>query len=265
MNAPMITPPATQPSGNMNDCDRLSALISRFEMTVTPAPGGDGNLAILGCPKTGEPRMAVFSPRGEANCCNGDPLLVSAHASWGGDANPLLTALPAKICIDATGDTEMTLLLRLFKAEAEGKRCGAKPVLNRLGEVLIIKILRREISKGATAPGLVAGLADPRLARVIVAMHEDPGRAWRNDDLAIEAGLSLSRFAETFLQTVGETPQSYLRRWRMTLARQDIQRGERVQTVARRYGYGSPEALSRAFSRQFDINPLALRREAAHA
>ncbi len=51
----------------------------------------------------------------------------------------------------------------------------------------------------------------------------------------------------------------------MTLARQDIQRGERVQAVARRYGYGSPEALSRAFSRQFDINPLALRREAAHA
>ena len=56
----------------------------------------------------------------------------------------------------------------------------------------------------------------------------------------------------------------HLRRWRMTLARQDIQRGDRVQTVARRYGYGSPEALSRAFSRQFDINPLALRREAAH-
>ena len=59
-----------------------------------------------------------------------------------GDANPLLTALPAKICFDATGDEEMTLLLRLFKAEVEAKRCGAQPVLNRLGEVLVIKILR---------------------------------------------------------------------------------------------------------------------------
>jgi len=257
MNKPMKHP--------MNDCDRLSALISRFEMSVIPAPDGDGNLAILGCPATGEPTMAVFSPRGQADCCNGEPLLVSAHATWGGDANPLLTALPAKICFDATGDEEMTLLLRLFKAEAEAQRCGARPVLNRLGEVLVIKLLRVEISKGATAPGLVAGLADPRLARAIVAMHDDPGRAWRNDDLAAEAGLSLSRFAETFLEVVGETPQSYLRRWRMTLAHQDIQRGERVQTVAGRYGYGSPEALSRAFSRQFDINPLALRREATHA
>jgi len=248
----------------MSDCDRLEALIARFEMTVTPAPQGDGNLAILGCPETGEPKVAVFAPGAEATCCSGEPLLVSARASWGGDANPLLTALPAKICYDATADAETTQLLRVFKAEAEAQHCGYRPILSRLGEVLVIKLLRQEINRGATQPGLVAGLADPRLARAIVAMHEDPGRAWRNEDLAAEAGLSLSRFAETFLKTVGETPQSYLRRWRMTLARQDIEKGERVQTVARRYGYGSPEALSRAFARQFDTNPLSLRREAAY-
>lgn len=247
----------------MGDCDRLEALLSRFEMRVTPAPMGDGNLAILGCPQTGEPTTAVFAPRAEARCCNGEPLLVSAHAQWGGEGNPLLSALPARICYDVGGDEEMTLLLRLFKAEAEGRHCGVRPVLSRLGEVLVIKLLRSEIERGATEPGLVAGLAEPRLAQAIVAIHEDPGRSWRNDDLAAVAGMSLSRFAEGFLNVVGETPQSYLRRWRMTLARQDIERGERVQTVARRYGYGSPEALSRAFSRQFDKNPLALRREAA--
>ncbi|MDH3666855.1 MAG: AraC family transcriptional regulator [Paracoccaceae bacterium] len=249
----------------MGNCDRLEALLSRFEMRVTPAPAGDGNLAILGCPETGEPTTAVFAPRAEARCCNGEPLLVSAHAQWGGEGNPLLSALPAQICYDVGDDDEMTLLLRLFKAEAEGRHCGVRPVLSRLGEVLVIKLLRGEIERGATEPGLVAGLADPRLAQAIVAIHESPGRAWRNDDLAAVAGMSLSRFAESFLNVVGETPQSYLRRWRMTLARQDIERGERVQTVARRYGYGSPEALSRAFSRQFAKNPLALRREAALA
>jgi AraC-like DNA-binding protein len=234
----------------MTDCDRLEALISRFAMRVTPAPAGDGNLAILGCPATGQPRIAVFAPRAEARCsCEGDRLLISAHASWGGPANPLLRALPDKICYDAT----------------EGRHCGVRPVLSRLGEVLVIKLLRGEIDRGATRPGLVAGLADRRLARAIVAMHEAPGRSWRNEDLAAEAGLSLSRFAETFLATVGETPQTYLRRWRMTLAHQDIERGERVQTVARRYGYASTEALSRAFSREFEINPLALRRRAMPA
>jgi len=249
----------------MLDCDRLEALISRFEMTVTPAPEGDGNLAILGCPRTGEPTRAVFAPRADARCCNNEPPLVSAHARWGGDANPLLTALPAKICYDATSDTEMIHLLRVFRAEVETEYCGYRSILNRLCEVLVIKLLRMEVSLGATQPGLVAGLADSRLARAIVAMHEEPGRPWRNEDLAAAAGLSLSRFAETFLKIVGETPQSYLRRWRMTLARQDIEKGERVQIVARRYGYGSPEALSRAFARQFEVNPLALRREAVNA
>ena len=250
----------------MGDCDRLDALLNRFEMRVSPAPDGDGNLAILGCPETGEPTSAVFAPHAEARCaCNGEPLLISAHATWGGEGNPLLCALPQKVCYDVGDDREMTLLLRLFKAEAEGQSCGVRPVLSRLGEVLIIKLLRNQIARGATQPGLVAGLADGRLAHAIVAIHEDPGRTWRNDDLAALAGMSLSRFAETFLQVVGETPQNYLRRWRMTLARQDIEKGERVQTVARRYGYGSPEALSRAFARQFEKNPLALRREAAVA
>jgi len=208
----------------MTDCDRLNALLSRFEMTVTPAPDGDGNLAILGCPKTGEPKRAVFAPRADARCCEGERLLASAHASWGGAANPLVSALPDKICFEIAECSEMSLLLKLFKSELEGQHCGVKPILN-----------------------------------------EDPGRAWRNEDLAAEAGLSLSRFSETFLQTVGETPQSYLRRWRMTLAHQDIAKGDRVQAVARRYGYSSPEALSRAFARQFEVNPLALRRETVPA
>jgi len=249
----------------MTDCDRLEALLSRFEMAVTPAPDGNGNLAIMGCPATGEPRRVVFAPRADARCCEDAPLLASAHASWGGAANPLVSALPDKICLDVTEDGEMSLLLRLFKAELDAQHCGVRPILNRLAEVLVIRLLRTEISRGATEPGLVAGLADRRLARAIVAMHDNPGRAWRNEDLAAEAGLSLSRFAETFLKTVGETPQSYLRRWRMTLAHQDIAKGDRVQAVARRYGYASPEALSRAFARQFEVNPLALRREAVNA
>ena len=52
---------------------------------------------------------------------------------------------------------------------------------------------------------------------------------------------------------------SYLRRWRMVLARQDVERGERVQTVAARYGYASSEALGRAFKRLHGGTPTAFR------
>ena len=75
--------------------------------------------------------------------------------------------------------------------------------------------------------------------------------------------MSLSRFADVFRTTLGETPQAYLRRWRMTLARQDIEKGERIAAVARRYGYASAEALSHAFQRQHGNKPTAYRRNHA--
>jgi AraC-like DNA-binding protein len=120
-------------------------------------------------------------------------------------------------------------------------------------------LLRDQISQGTTEVGLLAGLADPRLSRTIVAMHDFPGRVWSNADLAQEAGLSLSRFSELFAQIVGETPMGYLRRWRLILAHQDITRGDRVDAVARRYAYTSPESFTRAFRKAHGVAPTALR------
>ena len=58
-------------------------------------------------------------------------------------------------------------------------------------------------------------------------------------------------------------PLAYLRNWRLILARQDIEGGARIQSVARRYGYGSPEALSRAISQAYGTSPLQLRKAGA--
>jgi len=246
-------------------CDRLSALIDRFQISVTPMSGPCANLLILEDLLTAAPRRVLLSPHGPVNprSVEDETVTLSAMVAWGGAANPLFASLPAEIDIDLTSDAETTTLISLFRAEAWAQRCGVETVLDRLGEILIIRLLRVQISRGTTEPGLLAGLAEPRIARAIVAIHEGPGRSWRSEDLAEIAGLSLSRFAELFAASVGETPMAYLRRWRMVLARQDLARGERVQTVARRYGYGSGEALSRAFRRSFGTSPIALRRKAA--
>ena len=75
------------------------------------------------------------------------------------------------------------MLARLLKTEAEAQRCGVSGVLNRLGEVLMIRILRQQLERGATAPGLLNGLADSRLSRAIVSMHETPGKIGRMETL----------------------------------------------------------------------------------
>ena len=63
------------------------------------------------------------------------------------------------------------------------------------------------------------------------------------------------RFSELFPARVGLSPQNYLRKWRLTLARRDVQAGHQVQSVARKLGYSSGEALTRAFKREFGAAP----------
>ncbi len=245
--------------------DRLSALIARFALQVAPAARQDANLLVLEKRGCGRPCRVVLSTKGPIDLEPGPEEVVTfrARAAWGGSANPLFSALPDLVELEIREDRETGLLVQLLRAEGEAQRCGSGAVLDRLGEVLMVRLLRTQIERGGASSGLLGGLADPRLSRAIVALHEDPGRAWRGEDLAAVAGLSLSRFAELFADVVGVSPMTYLRHWRMTLARQDIERGERVQTVARRYGYGSGEALNRSFRRHFGETPMRLRKLAA--
>jgi len=186
-------------------------------------------------------------------------VLFAADVDWGGASNPLLAALPEKLRYDLSADREAASLVALMHSELAAARCGSGSVINRLGEVMVVRLLRAQIEAGSTEPGLLSGLSDARLSRAIVAIHGNPGRNWRNDDLAEVAGLSLSRFAETFASVVGETPAAYLRRWRLLVARQDLQNGDRVDAVARRYGYQSAEGFARAFRQHYGQNPLAMR------
>ncbi|KIC07877.1 cupin [Leisingera sp. ANG-M1] len=242
--------------------DRLTTLMDRFQLAVRAAGPGEANLIAL-ADAAGEPFRILYFTRGPLPRLAAEALMWAARVEWSGQSNPFLAALPEIVDYEVTGNAEAQGLVRLMQEEAEGQHCGAQSVINRLGEVLMVRLLRNQIQKGATEPGLLAGLADPRLSRAIVAMHDHPGRLWTNADLAQEAGLSLSRFSELFGAEVGETPIGYLRRWRLILAHQDLMRGDRVEAVARRYAYGSPEGFTRAFRKAYGVAPVSLRTVAA--
>lgn len=206
---------------------------------------------------------ALFRTRGTGIDCEGAQILFGARVEWSGEINPLLTALPDTVDFVLSGDSDNASLVRLMQSEIERRRCGAEAVLRRLGEVLVVRMMRSQIETGARQPGLLAGLSDPRLSRAIVAIHDRPGRARRNAELAQVAGMSLSRFAETFLAEVGEPPGAYLRRWRLTLAWQDVVKGLRVDTVSGRYGFSSPEGFTRAFKKHYGKTPMEMRQASA--
>jgi AraC-like DNA-binding protein len=233
--------------------------MERFEMDIEPAAPEEANLLVLG-DEDGQPCHVVLRGQPQRRCDN--RVVFAARVGWGGAANPLMQALPAAVDMPLQDSPEVVGLIAFLQAEIAGKHCGGPTVQRRLGEVLMVRILRHQISCGSAEPGVLAGLSDLRLARALVAIHDRPGQGWNNSDLAQEAGLSLSRFSELFAAAVGMTPMAYLRHWRLTVAHQDLARGDRVEQVARRYGYGSGEGFSRAFRARFGVNPVAVRHPA---
>jgi len=238
--------------------DRLSTLLNHINLNVRLAPPHAASLSVLGT-ENDQPTKVIFRTSISTKIISSGQILFAAIVDWGGVSNPLIAALPPLVELDLTTDQESLDLIRLMQSEITAQRCGADPVVSRLGEILIVRMLRAQIEMGSTRPGLLAGLSEPRLSRALVAIHDQPKRNWRNEDLATIAGLSLSRFSELFLAQVGEPPAAYLRRWRLTLAKQDIIKGDRVDAVARRFGYESSEGFSRAFKKLFSENPISLR------
>ncbi|WP_449394493.1 helix-turn-helix domain-containing protein [Devosia riboflavina] len=68
-----------------------------------------------------------------------------------------------------------------------------------------------------------------------------------------------SSFAERFTSLIGAAPLHYQTRWRLLLANEMLQGGRtRVSDVARRIGYESDAAFSRAFKAQFGVSPVSV-------
>lgn len=173
----------------------------------------------------GEPTHIGFSDTANRLVANGkEHLLLELAAEFSSDVSPWSDVFlkPVKLPI---ADDEMCALTRLILVEAHACRCGSEMVLSRLTEVLFVKCTRTQIELGVGQHGFLAGLADSRFSLALVAIHEQTGWGWRNDELALVAGLSISRFAWVFDERLGQSPQAYLRRWRMRLAHQDIGNG----------------------------------------
>ena len=199
------------------------------------------------------PRPAAY--RLEADERDG-PDVVCASIDFGvSDENPLVRGLPALLQVPLARIPGLDLTQQLLFDEASRQRCGHDAAVDRLTEVLVIQLLRYAIEQQLVDGGLLAGLAEPRLAKALNALHADPARAWTLESMAEAAGMSRARFAAVFCKTVGVTPGDYLTSWRLGLARSLLRRGRSVKHVASDVGYGSASSFARAFSNGVGMAP----------
>jgi len=280
MNTPMLPP-----------VDRLSALLDRFRVraslfhtgalcgiqTFEAQPGRgflhvlrQGEMEVRHLPGAAGPqRMALteptllFYPRAMHHEFINPPVAGSDFTCAaldfdGGERNPLVQSLPPVLRVPLNAVEGLRPALDLLFAEADNVRCGSRLLADRLFEVVLIQLLRWILDHPAQAgvsSGLVMGLADPKLARALVALHQAPRDDWPLEKMAAIAGMSRSAFAAAFKEATGTTPAAYLTDWRLSLAASMMRSGRPVKLIADELGFASASSLSKAFRQRMGASP----------
>lgn len=242
--------------------------LSQGDFLLVPANFGFETTALApDGPRDHDPRAVSFLPgevrHGRAAGPADVRLLIGGFAFGFADAAVLVSLLPGLIHVPA-GD-RLSSVVHLISDEARNTRPGRDFVLARLLEVMMIEALRSTAVAGDDAPpGLLRGLADPRLAPALRLIHETPAQAWTVADLARDCALSRTAFFRRFTAAVGVAPMQYLLSWRMALARSLLRRGnDSIAAIAARTGYGSASAFTAAFTRHTGMPPARFARETA--
>lgn len=264
--------------------DRLSTLLTHFGVSAGTFHSGDfcgvtsfdgeqatGHLHLLQAGELtlkladervlqlNEPTL-IFFPRPYrhrlfASEASGTQLVCASLEFDGGAGNALAAALPEYLVLKLDSIPTLAGTLDWLFSEAFGGICGREAMMDRLFELLVIQLLRHILTSRDQTPGMMAGLADPRLARPLSLMHDAPGKAWTVAELSAAANMSRASFADYFRSVVGQTPVDYLVSWRISLAQKRLREGRSIALIADEVGYESPSALARAFRRKTGSSP----------
>jgi len=177
---------------------------------------------------------------------------------------PFRQALPTCIIVNAAGSGNwLAGIVAQIVAEVDAPQDGGKAILERLTELALVEVLRRQLlSEPHGTTWWLAAIRDPMLGRCLGLLHGSPAERWTLDRLAREAGASRSVIAARFAARLGTTPITYLRDWRLLLARERLTGGDApIAELAIEAGYASEAAFTRAFTRANGCPPAAYRKQ----
>lgn len=211
----------------------------------------------------------VIFPRGDAHRLSAigereeDPASVISGAFRlnGTTQHPLSTALPSCMVVRAArGGTPFRQLSAIMVDVVRAGCDGRQLLLNKLADALFTLAICDYACDAGKRHGLFASLADPRMARVLLAVHENPGQSWTMRSMASTACMSRSAFAERFTHLMKVPPIQYVTQWRVSLAQKLLRDGQQsVADIAQQLGYSSEATFRRLFKRVSGMRPGTIR------
>ena len=126
-------------------------------------------------------------------------------------------------------------------------------------QCLIIMLRQQLAASDFTSPILLA-LQNPKLARAVLAVLEQPGAHYSVEGLAALAGMGRTSFAEGFAAAFGQGPMEFVQRVRLRIASRLLSGTDLpVKVIAATVGYASRSAFSKAFEVEFGTAPSQFR------
>jgi AraC-like DNA-binding protein len=226
-------------------------LVMRGPLTLVDTDGTSKVLdepSIIFMPRPTKHRLLVDERHGAHVIC--------ANVNFGTEGhNPITASLPRLLCLPLSQLPGSEALLTLMLQEAFSAHEGRSASLDRLCELILIQLIRHGMSQGLISHGVLAGLGDEQLALVLKSIQAHPAQPWSLEDMARQAGMSRTAFAERFKSVVGDTPSAFLTGLRITLAQQHLRQGRPLKFVAQEVGYSGTNAFTKAFTRIAGMSP----------
>lgn len=183
--------------------------------------------------------------------------------------NPLFEALPPllKLSTKHRGESahpSIKTLINLLLSEIAYPSYAHEYIVGRYLELLCAHSIGAyiESNRATGSNGWLYAIKNPMVAKVIVAIHSQPGYCWSVNAMAELGHLSPSRFATLFSQILGVSPMTYVTQWRMYVASNLLKLPQsNIEKITSMMGYENVAAFSRAFKRTMGISPGAWRME----
>ena len=175
--------------------------------------------------------------------------------------NPLLLIVPPVLHVRADengGRPWLRLTTQYILTELENGGIGSHEVVNRLVDVLFYQAVRTyfEENVDTAQSGWLAAVRDPQIGRALALLHSRVRRQWTITSLAREVAMSRSTFASRFKELIGEPPQHYFTRLRISAAAARLRStNDQLKEIGAAAGYESLPAFVKSFKRHTGMTP----------
>ncbi|HET6433415.1 AraC family transcriptional regulator [Dyella sp.] len=181
----------------------------------------------------------------------------------------LLQALPEVVFLSTRGRDDyagLHALMQMMRHESVQSAPGGDAVIAQLSASLFTLVVRTLMAEGALQHGLLALLADARVAPALAAVIAAPAEPWTLERMAAASRMSRASFARHFAELAPMTPMDVVTAVRMDLAARLLRETPRpIELVAEASGYTSRAAFGQAFKRVHGATPAAWRKTATAA